>query len=194
MSRKISPRLVIILLLGVFFIVAAAIRVLYPLDSVTSGGLLKFTSVDAYYHLRMVDNLVHHFPHAMTFDPFFIYPGGNVVNIRFFDWFLGLIIWVLTLGSATQHSIDVISMAYPVALAALTVIPVYFIGKALYNRWVGVMAAGLIAIIPGEWLGRSILGFTDQHHFTHCFTTFYHVAPSRLRRQAASGSANGDDG
>ena len=38
------------------------------------------------------------------------------------------------------------------------------------------------------------LGFTDQHHFTHCFTTFYHVAPSRLRRQAASGSANGDDG
>ena len=163
MSRKISPRLVIILLLGVFFIVAAAIRVLYPLDSVTSGGLLKFTSVDAYYHLRMVDNLVHHFPHAMSFDPFFIYPGGNVVNIRFFDWFLGLIIWVLTLGSATQHSIDVISMAYPVALAALTVIPVYFIGKALYNRWVGVMAAGLIAIIPGEWLGRSILGFTDQH-------------------------------
>lgn len=25
------------------------------------------------------------------------------------------------------------------------------------------------------------LGFADQHHFTHCFTSFYHVAPSRIR-------------
>jgi AraC-like DNA-binding protein len=33
------------------------------------------------------------------------------------------------------------------------------------------------------------LGFSDQHHFTHCFTTFYHVAPSRIRSRDTSHSA-----
>jgi dolichyl-diphosphooligosaccharide--protein glycosyltransferase len=56
-------------------------------------------------------------------------------------------------------------------LGALTVIPVYFIGKAMFNRWAGVIAAGLIAIFPGEFLGRSILGFTDYHVAEVLFTT-----------------------
>jgi len=38
------------------------------------------------------------------------------------------------------------------------------------------------------------LGFADQHHFTHCFTTFYHVAPSRVRRREAFVSASEDHG
>ena len=48
-------------------------------------------------------------------------------------------------------------------MAALTIIPVYFIGKTLFSRWAGVFAAGLVAILPGEFLGRSILGFADHH-------------------------------
>jgi len=49
----------------------------------------------------------------------------------------------------------------PAVLGALTVIPVYFIGKELFGRWVGILSAGLLAILPGEFLGRSILGFAD---------------------------------
>ncbi|MEE8420280.1 MAG: STT3 domain-containing protein, partial [Dehalococcoidales bacterium] len=45
----------------------------------------------------------------------------------------------------------------------LTVFPVYIIGKKVFGRWAGIFAAGLIAIMPGEFLGRSILGFTDHH-------------------------------
>jgi len=40
---------------------------------------------------------------------------------------------------------------------------VYFIGKELFNRWVGVISAALVAILPGEFLHRSLLGFTDHH-------------------------------
>jgi dolichyl-diphosphooligosaccharide--protein glycosyltransferase len=46
-------------------------------------------------------------------------------------------------------------------MAALTVIPVYFIGKTLFNRWAGVLAAGLIAVLPGEFIGRTIIGSND---------------------------------
>jgi oligosaccharyl transferase (archaeosortase A-associated) len=163
MTTKLSPKLFVGLLVGAFFAISLCIRVLYPIDQVFTGEWVKFTSIDAYYHMRLVDNLVHNFPHALAFDPFFIYPGGEVMAVRFFDWFLALIIWVVGLGSPTQHTVDVIGVIYPAVLAALTVIPVYFIGKALFNRWAGVIAAGLIAVIPGEYLGRSIIGFTDHH-------------------------------
>jgi dolichyl-diphosphooligosaccharide--protein glycosyltransferase len=36
---------------------------------------------------------------------------------------------------------------------------------------VGVLAAGLVAILPGEFLGRSILGFTDNHIAETLFST-----------------------
>ena len=50
-------------------------------------------------------------------------------------------------------------------------IPVYFIGKELFGRWAGVISAGLISILPGEFLGRSILGFTDTHIAETLFST-----------------------
>jgi len=51
----------------------------------------------------------------------------------------------------------------PAILGTLTLIPVYFIGKELFNRWVGVISAALVVILPGEFLHRSLLGFTDHH-------------------------------
>ena len=170
--RKINPRLLIGVLIAIFFGVSLLFRVSLPFDQVFSGEWIKFTSVDAYYHMRIVDNLVHNFPHLNSFDPYFIYPGGSWMGgIYFFDWLLAGIIWVIGLGSPSQHTVDVIGAYFPAILAALTVIPVYFIGKTLFNRWVGVLAAALIAMLPGEYLGRSILGFTDHHVAETLFST-----------------------
>ncbi|MFC1593232.1 STT3 domain-containing protein, partial [Candidatus Omnitrophota bacterium] len=44
-------------------------------------------------------------------------------------------------------------------------------GKELFNRWAGAISAGLIALLPGEFLGRSVLGFTDHHVAETLFTT-----------------------
>jgi len=170
--RKINPWLLIGVLIAIFFGVSLLFRVSLPFDQVFSGEWIKFTSVDAYYHMRIVDNLVHNFPHLMSFDPYYIYPGGHWMGgTYFFDWLLAGIIWVIGLGSPSQHTVDVIGAYFPAILAALTVIPVYFIGKTLFNRWVGVLAAALIAVLPGEYLGRSILGFTDHHVAETLFST-----------------------
>ena len=99
-------------------------------------------------------------------------PGGSGYGgIHFFNYLLAFIIWIFTLGSPTPHTVDVISVYFPAVLAALTVIPVYFIGKALFNRWAGVIAAGIMSVMPGEFLGRSILGGTDQHVAETLFIT-----------------------
>ncbi|MCJ7744449.1 MAG: oligosaccharyl transferase, archaeosortase A system-associated, partial [Dehalococcoidales bacterium] len=104
------------------------------------------------------------FPHFTTFDPYLLYPGGvGLGNIHLFNWLLAGVIWLAGLGSPTPHTIDVVGAYFPAVLGALTVLPVFFIGRALFGRLAGLTAAALLAIMPGEFLGRSILGFTDQH-------------------------------
>lgn len=140
------------------------IRTVLPFDKVFTGGWIKFSSIDAYYHMYLVDNMAHNFPNLTSFNPYFIYPDGiSIGGAHFYNWLLSGIAWVVGLGSPSQHTIDIVGVYFPAVLGALTVIPVYFIGRALFNKWVGIIAAALIAVMPGEFLGRSILGFTDQH-------------------------------
>ena len=171
MSRY-SPKLLTGVIIALFVGVALCLRICLPYDQIFTGDWIKFSSVDAYYHMRIVDNLVHNFPHLISFDPYMLNPSTTLITrIHFFDWLLAGIIWVIGLGSPSQHTIDVVGAYFPAVLGALTVIPVYFIGKELFNRWVGVISAGLIALMPGEFLGRSILGFTDHDVAGTLFTT-----------------------
>jgi oligosaccharyl transferase (archaeosortase A-associated) len=171
-ERRFNQRIIAGALVALFFGVALYIRVALPYAQVFVGDWIKFTGTDAYFFMRLVDNLVHNFPHLITFDPYSLYPGGSGIGIRsFYIYLLAGITWLIGLGSPTQHTIDVVGVYFPAVLGALTTIPVYFIGKSLFNRWAGVIAAGLIAILPGEFLGRSILGFTDYHVAEVLFTT-----------------------
>jgi oligosaccharyl transferase (archaeosortase A-associated) len=171
---KLSPGLIAGIVVAFFVGIALYLRIYLPYDSVFSGGWVKLTSVDSYYHLRLIENLTRNFPHFLAFDPYTYFPHGASVGwTPFFDWFLGGIIMILSLGSPSQHLMDVIAAYFPAVLGAITVIPVYFIGKALFNRWAGVVAAGLIALLPGEFLGRSTLGFADHHVAETLFTTIF---------------------
>ena len=171
-EKGLSPGLLAAIILALFFGISLFLRVYLPYDQVFSGEWIKFTSIDAYYQMRLVDNLVHNFPWLTNFDPYLLYPFGTAIdNIHFFNWLLAGIIWVIGFGSPSQHTIDVVAVYFPAVLAALTVIPVYIIGKELFGRWAGVISAGLIAILPGEFLGRSILGFTDHHVAETLLTT-----------------------
>ncbi len=158
------------ILIALFFSVALYIRVYFPYEQVFGSDWIKYTGIDAYYQMRLVDNLVQNFPHRITFDPYFVYPGGKAITIQFFNQMLAGIIWIIGLGSPSQHLIDVVGVYFPAVLGALLVIPVYFLGKTIFGRWAGVLAAGLIAVSPGELLGRSMLGFTDYHVAETLFT------------------------
>jgi len=174
-NYKVSPKIIVGVLIALFFSASFLIRIAFPYTQVFSNDWVKFTSIDGYYYMHLVDNLAFNFPHMTSMDLFRIYPDYPVISgvgtLNFFVWFLASIIWVIGLGSPTQHLVDVVGAYYPAILAALTVIPVYFIGKALFNRWVGVLAAALVAVLPGEYLGRSILGFTDHHVAETLFST-----------------------
>jgi len=169
---KVRSKLIIGIILALLFGLALFLRVYPSYDQVFAGDWVKFTGNDAYYQMHLVDNIVRDFPHTTTFSPYLLFPGGMAVGgVHFFNWLLASIIWLIGLGSPTAHTIDLVGVYFPAVLGALTVIPVYFIGKELFGRWAGVIAAGLIAIMPGEFMGRSILGFTDQHVAETLLTT-----------------------
>ena len=153
-------------------LLAFLLRVIPNYDSVFPGNVIQFTTVDAYYHMYVVDGLTQNFPHLSPYLPYLGYPGTqSSPGVYFFDWLLAGITWLIGLGSPVDGLADRVGAYYPAILGALTVIPVYFIGKTLNGRFAGVAAAGLIAIMPGEFLGRSILGSTDQHVMETLLTT-----------------------
>ena len=161
---SISPRLMIGLAIAAFIVISLLFRVALPYHHIFVNDWVKYASNDSYSFMRMVDNWAYNFPHVTSIDVYRIYPGDpGAVGFSFFTWMITFISWVIGLGSPSQHLVDVVGVYFPAILAALTIIPAYFIGKTLFNRWVGLLAAGLMAVMPGEFLGRSILGFTDQH-------------------------------
>ncbi|MCX6005542.1 MAG: hypothetical protein NT082_07725, partial [Chloroflexi bacterium] len=68
---------------------------------------MKLTGVDAYYYMRLVDNLLHHFPNLTQFDPYFQYLGGWYPGAvpNFFAYLMGAIIWILEFGAPDQHTV-----------------------------------------------------------------------------------------
>jgi len=153
------------------------LRIALPYNTVFNAGWIKLTGIDAYFYMRLVDNLLHNFPQLFSFDPYNVFPGGNfLTNLpTFFAYLLASIIKLLGGGAATPQAADTIAVYIPAVLGAITVIPVYFIGRALVNHWAGLVAAVTLAVMPGEILSRSILGYTDHHIAEVLFTTGFIV-------------------
>ena len=67
-------------ILLLIIIVALWLRVVLPYDAVFTGEWVKLTGIDAYYYMRLVDNLVQNFPQLTQFDPYMQFPGGAVTG------------------------------------------------------------------------------------------------------------------
>jgi asparagine N-glycosylation enzyme membrane subunit Stt3 len=171
-KRKVPTIAIVGIILGVLCGISLYIRIYLPHDQIFVNGAVWFRETDAYYYMRNIEILVHNFPHYNTFDPYMLFPGGGATLVRpFFAWLVSGIILLVSHGIPTLHSMEVIGAYMPTILGTLVLIPVYFIGKELFNRWAGVIAAALVVILPTEFLHRSLLGFTDHHVAETLFST-----------------------
>jgi len=190
-KRRLLPVVIAGIILAALCGIALYIRIALPYDQVFVNDWVWFRETDAYYYIRNIEVLVNNFPHFNSFDPFMLYPGGGAGLTRpFFPWFIAGIVLLITPGAPTLHTIEVVAAYMPAILGTLTLIPVYFIGKELFNRWAGVVAAALAAILPGEFLHRSLLSFTDHHVAEVLFSTvcilFLIMAIKRAREREIS--------
>jgi len=190
-KRKLPPIVIVGIILAALCGISLYIRIALPYDQIFVNDWVWFRETDAYYHMRNIETLVHNFPHFNSFDLYVLYPGGGMGLLRpFFDWLIAGIIRLVSLGTPTLHTMEAVAAYMPAILGTLTLIPVYFIGKELFNRWVGVIAAALVVILPSEFLHRSLLGFTDHHVAETLFSTvsilFLIMAIKRAREREIS--------
>ena len=154
--------------------VALWIRLLPSKSIFLSNGLVKFTSNDPWYHMRTLNVLLENYPNRMFFNPMTNYPHGSYVHFGpLFDQMMAITSLILGLGNPSSELVNHVGAYFPAVLGALTVIPVYYIGKYLGGRKTGILAAILIAFAPGQFLARSIVGATDHHVAETLFSTFF---------------------
>ncbi len=128
------------------------------------GGYVNVAADDAVMQMRLVHNTLEHFPDRIMFDPFTHYPFGSVIHFGpLFTLMIAGASLIAGLGSPSAQLVDTVGAYTPVVIAALCVLPVYFIGKRLFGKTAGIIAVATLAVLPGQFLGRSMLGFTDHH-------------------------------
>ena len=144
--------------------VAFGLRVFVGWPSVFGQEYVAFAETDAWYHMRLVDALVKGFPWRIWHDPYLLHPGGEPVNAGpMLDWIIAGSALVLGLGAPSPRLVDLVGAYVPPVLGALTILPVYVLGRELFSRTTGLWAASLAAVMPGQLFLRSMLGFTDHH-------------------------------
>ena len=80
---------------------------------------------------------------------------------------------ILGLGHPNSELVNTIAAYFPAVMGALTIIPVYYIGKYLGGHKTGILAATLMAFASGGFLARSMIGFTHHHSAESLFSTFF---------------------
>lgn len=161
------------ILLGIFSL-SLYIRAIRPFKNAFINNIPAFAIDDAVMHMRLVENTIKFFPQRIFFDAYTRYPYGTHLHWGpLTDQLIAFFAIVAGLGNPSQDTINLVGMLFPAIFGALTVIPVFFIGKYLHSNKAGLIAAFLTAILPGQWLSRSFIGFTDNHVLEVFFTTVF---------------------
>ena len=142
------------------FALALGIRALRFDGAFPDEGIVRFALHDASYHARRALYSFVNFPAVLTFDPYIAYPDGAPVPIPpLYDWLLAGVARLF--GDSTLSFERVAAWASPV-LSALTVWPIYTVGRRLGGPVVGLGAAFLFALFPAS-SNRSGVGNPDHH-------------------------------
>jgi dolichyl-diphosphooligosaccharide--protein glycosyltransferase len=147
-----------ITLIAIFFLVLffnSYFNIISNVDINPTGTTLteKFylSGPDPYYNMRLVDHTVQtgRYPYYSEKDPLLEYPigesgGRGPLLVMSAIGFSKLLLPFMNESDALGYAMQFL----PALFGALLIFPVYFIGKILFGRKAGLVAALLIAIIP----------------------------------------------
>lgn len=136
-----------------------------PYKALLGSGRAYYLGTDPFYHYRETLGIVRSFPSVPRWDPFTFYPNGTPTGQfgSLFDWSAALVV-VLTAGKdASEAYVAQVIGVMPAVLGALLIVPFYFLAKRLLGRPGAVVASITLALLPGEFLIRSIAGYADHH-------------------------------
>jgi oligosaccharyl transferase (archaeosortase A-associated) len=136
------------------------------------GNFINFSADDAVYHMRLVHNTINHWPWRIFFDPFTHFPFGDTVHFGpLFTLIIATTALIIGLGNPSAPLINLVGAYTPVIMGVLCLIPVYFIVRNLFGKNAAIFCSFILTFLPGEFLQRSTIGFTDHHIAETLFST-----------------------
>jgi asparagine N-glycosylation enzyme membrane subunit Stt3 len=127
--------------------IALILRVVYPFKSVFGFDFVNFLETDAWNRMGYAQSMSH-----MNF---FESIGYMAQHNLLFSWVVSVF--------GRVFPIEQVGAWLPPVIALGVIVTVYFIGKSVFSRNVGLVGALFVAVIPSEFLHRSLLGFADHH-------------------------------
>jgi dolichyl-diphosphooligosaccharide---protein glycosyltransferase len=147
--------------LATIAIVAAILRTL-PLQY---GAY--FTAFDPFFQYRVTEYIVENgFSSWWTWhDTLSWYPMGRNISMSSYPGvpFLAAFFYLIQNSLGLGISVYNVCLYFPIIMAVLTIITIYYLGKEIYNRFTGIFAALFMAIIPA-FIHRTSIGFFDTEN------------------------------
>ncbi len=159
----------VIALVALFTIFAFWIRMI-PAMQIGGQDILSFVgSDDPLYNLRQVELMLANFPTYAWWEPMTLFPYGTDLYWGPLTTYVAATLCLIT-GAATRPEIIFASLTVPPLMGAAMVPVMYLLGRRLSDWKGGLVAAGLIAVIAGQYFFRSLFGYFD-HHITETLTS-----------------------
>lgn len=116
-------------------------------------------NIDSYFFFRHMDEIIGNDGVLPPHDNFMLAPHGSErINGQFFYPYLGAYTYM---AFFSHQTLTEFLIWFPAFIAALMAIPVYFIGKYLYDRKAGILAAFFI-VFDVSIMSRSLAGDPDS--------------------------------
>ena len=150
-------------ILALLVLVAFFVRSYFVYGPSVDNGYLVSGGSDSYYHQRVIDYVTSTGHHLMA-DPMLNYPVSyRDARPPLYDWSVAVtgMMWSSITGAPVADGTGLSLVLSTAIWGALTVIPVFMIGRSAFGNKAGLAAAFLIAIMPAH-IERSI--FSDADH------------------------------
>jgi len=148
-------------MLFVVFVVALYLRITLPYANSIQAGSIIISDFDPYYHLRIGEYTIQHFPYVLAFDPYVDFPNGFWIGWPpLYDFLASAYAMVAMALFHVDYQVGVAT--FPAVLGALAILPVYYITKLVFDWKAGIVAAALLTVIPANLL-RSMVGNLNHH-------------------------------
>jgi dolichyl-phosphooligosaccharide-protein glycotransferase len=148
-------------MLFVVFVVALYLRITLPYANSIQAGSIIISDFDPYYHLRIGEFTIQHFPSVLAFDPYLDYPHGFWIGWPpLYDFLASAYAMVAMALFHVDYQVGVAT--FPAVLGALAILPIYYITKLVFDWKAGIVAAALLTVIPANLL-RSMVGNLNHH-------------------------------
>ena len=148
-------------MLFVVFVVALYLRITLPYANSIQAGSIIISDFDPYYHLRIGEYTIQHFPYVLAFDPYVDFPHGFWIGWPpLYDFLASAYAMVAMALFHVDYQVGVAT--FPAVLGALAILPVYYITKLVFDWKAGIVAAALLTVIPANLL-RSMVGNLNHH-------------------------------